>query len=163
MVETASRGKARFMTLTNRALEICHPPRVPVSACWGPQTYRIKLPDGGPHIRKVFRQCFMLSFWGPWGKSSVVFTVPWMKVPYFMLSWSSPFWRPPACQNAPKHVTQRREHTTQLGQPMLSGVSCENWVTICQAFQQPLLEPAGTLPPGCRGGTSKGSEKPMRA
>lgn len=65
----------------------------------------------------------------------------------------------------------RRECLTQLdpagagaqwGVPSLPQGPYEDWVTICQAFQQPLLEPAGTLLPGCQGWTFKGGEKPMR-
>lgn len=167
------------MTVMSRASEICllpptHPLTAPMSACRDAQTYHIKLPvkavTSGDSSDDVHAGLL-----GTIGEShQCCFTVPWVRTaPHHMLSWSSPSWRPPACQNAPKHVIPRRECLTQLGPagagaqwgvPSLPhGLHEEDWVTVRQAFQQPLLEPAGTLLPGCQEWILKGGKKPMRA
>lgn len=133
------------MTLTSRPLEICLLP--PTHLPWCPN-YSLKFPGEPSHLDLVHAELL-----GTIRENLLLlFTVPRMTFPCHMLSYSFLSWRPPAYQNPSKHMMPRTGVLTQLGSAVLSGVPSipqgpsEDWVTISQAFPQPLVEPAGPLP-----------------
>lgn len=82
------------------------------------------------HTPRVFlflllgRHCFMLRSWGLlWKTSSVVFTVPRDDISRLHATLVFPRWRPPTCQNPPKHAKPRRDYAPQPGPASASGVS----------------------------------------
>lgn len=82
------------------------------------------------HTPRVFlflllgRHCFMLRSWGLLRKTcSVVITVPRDDISRLHVTLVFPCWRPPTCQNPPKHAKPRRDYAPQPRPASASGVS----------------------------------------